>query len=89
MALPPSLVAMAQQVKNSSGIHEDEGSIPGLPQWVKGSDLAARCSVGCRCYLDMALLWLWYRPEAAALIFTPSLELSYAAGAALKRKKKK
>ena len=28
------------------------GSIPGLTQWVK----------------DQALLWLWHRPEAAALI---------------------
>ena len=29
---------VAQQVKNSSSIHEDVGSIPGLTQWVK--DLA-------------------------------------------------
>ena len=27
---------VAQQVKNLTSIHEDEGLIPGLPQWVKG-----------------------------------------------------
>ena len=40
----------AQQVKNPASIHEDSGSIPALAQWVK----------------DLALLWLWCRPAAAA-----------------------
>ena len=26
---------MAQQVKNSTSVHEEVGSIPGLTQWVK------------------------------------------------------
>ena len=43
---------VAQQVKNSPSIHEDADSIPGLVQWVK----------------DRALLWLWRRAAAGALI---------------------
>ena len=49
----------AQWVKNPAGIHEDAGSIPGL---------AASCGVGCRCGLDLTLLWLWHRLAATALI---------------------
>ena len=34
----------------------------------EGSGVASRCSVGHRHGLDLALLWLWCRPAAAALI---------------------
>ena len=30
---------MAQQLMNLTGIHKDESSIPGLPQWVKDPEL--------------------------------------------------
>ena len=50
------------------------------------------CGVGHRhgldpVLLDLALLWLWCRPAAAALIQLLAWELPYAAGTALKKKK--
>ena len=52
--------------------HEVAGSIPGLNQWVK----------------HLALLWLWCRLAAVALIGRLAWELPYAAGMALKTKNK-
>ena len=45
--------------------------------------------VGHRHGSDLALLWLWCRPEAVALIQPVAWEPPYAMSAALKRKKKK
>ena len=59
--------------ENLTRNHEVSGSIPGLDQWVK----------------EAVLLWLWCRPETTAPIKTPNLELSYAAGSALKRQKER
>ena len=47
------------------------------------------CGVGHRRGLDLALLWLWYRLAATALIRPLAWEPSHAMGAALKRQKKK
>ena len=76
------------KVKNQTGILEDAGWVPGLTQWVKGYGVAMSCGVGHRHGLDLALLWLWYRPAAAALIQPLTWEFPYAACAALKRPNK-
>ena len=47
------------------------------------------CGGGYRCSLDPMLLWLWCRSAAVAPIRALAWELPYAAGVALKRKKKK
>ena len=64
-----------------------QGLISGPAQWVK--DPAVSCGVGHRCGWDLALLWLWCRLAAEALIQPLAWELPYAASAALKSKKKK
>ena len=46
------------------------------------------CGAGHKCGSDPALLWLWCRPIAVALILPLAWELSYATGVALKGKKK-
>ena len=45
--------------------------------------------VGCRRGSDLALLWLWCRRAAVALIGPLALEPPYATGADLKSKKEK
>jgi len=75
---------MVQQLTNSTSIHEDEGLVPGLTQWVKDPVLP-RAVMGS----DPALLWLWHSPVATAPIGPLAWEPPYAKGAAQKRPKKK
>ena len=54
-----------------------------------GSGIAMSCGVGHKCGLDLALLWLWCRPAATALVRFLAWEPPYVAGVALKRQKDK
>jgi len=47
------------------------------------------CGIGCRQGSYLALLRLWYRPAATALILPLAWKLPYATGTTLKKKKKK
>ena len=46
------------------------------------------CGVGRRCSSDLALLWLWRRPVATALIGPLAWEPPYAVGMALEKAKR-
>ena len=70
---------------NPTSIHED--AVRSLACSVgQGSGIAVSCGVGHRRGSDLALLWLWCRPAAAALIRPVAWELPYATGLALKEK---
>ena len=47
--------------------------------------MAVSCGIGCRCGLDLVLLWLWCRPVALAPIHPLAWKPPYATGMALKR----
>ena len=53
------------------------------PASLGGFRIAMSCGVGCRHGSDWALLWLWCRPAATALIRPLAWELTYATGVAL------
>jgi len=48
-------------------------------------EMQCRCGVGCRRGSDLALLWLWHRLAAVALIRPLAWESPYAMGMALKK----
>ena len=68
-------------------VQQVKDTVLSLNPWPR-SGIAISCSVSRRHILDPALQWLWCRPAAAAPILPLAQELPYAAGAALKKKKK-
>jgi len=80
---PTGVPIVTQRVKNLTS------SIPALAQWVKGSGVVMSCGVDHRCHVDPELLWLLYKPAAAAPFGLLACELPYATHAAVKKKKRK
>ena len=81
----PRSSCRGSEVTNLTRIHEDTGSIPDLAHMGEGSGVAVSCGVGRRCGSDPVLLWLWWRPAAAAPIPPLAWEPPYVDGVALKR----
>ena len=79
---------VAQWLTNPIRNHEIAGSIPAFALRVNDSDVAVSCGVGCRLGSDPALLWLWSRPAAKALIRPLAWEPPYAAGVAQEKAKR-
>ena len=78
---------VAQWVKNLTQCLWGYRSDPWPCSVGRGSNTAASCGRGCRCGSYLALLWLWHRLAAAALIQPLDWELPSAAGVTIKRKK--
>ena len=74
---------------NLTNNREDGNLIPGPNQWVKGSGIVVSCGVGLRCSLDLALLWLWCRPETVVQLDPKPGNFHMLQVQPLKKKKKK
>ena len=73
-----------QWVKNLTSIHEDAGLNPDFAQQFKGSGVAMSYGVDHRHGSDLALLRLWHRLAASALIQVLAWKVPNAADVVLK-----
>ena len=78
---------MAQQVENLTRCPWGCEFDPWPRSVGYGSGVAARCSIVCRCILDLVLLWLGYSPAAATLIWPLAQKITHASHVAVKKKK--
>ena len=79
---------VVQQVKNLTSIHEDTGSIPDIPRWVKDNSTMS-CSIVCRHSSDLMLLYLGCMRAAAPLAEPLARALPQVTLGSQKEKKKK
>ena len=75
---------VAQWSTKPTSIHEGRGFDPWPRSVDRASGVAMSCGVLCRLGSDPALLWLWCRLSAAALIPSLAWEPPYAMGVVLK-----
>ena len=80
---------MAQRLANRLASMRTQVQSLGLAQWVKDLALPMSHGVGHRRSSNPALLWLWCRQAAVALVRPLVWEPPYATDAALKKKAKK
>ena len=73
--------------KNLTSIHENCRFDTWAHSVAEVSSADVSYSIGHRCSSDLALLWLWHRLPAAALIGPLAWEPPYTSGAVLKRQK--
>ena len=85
----PGVLIVAQQIKNPTECPWGFRFNPCPTLWVKDPVLTQAVELCHRCNSDLALLWLWCRLAAAALIWPLAWEPPYATGKGLKRQKKK
>ena len=78
---------MTQRLTNPTSIHEDVGSIPGLIQWIRHCCRELWCR--SQTQLGSGVAVSVDRSVATAPVGPPAWKCTYAAGVALKDKKKK